>query len=291
MEQGESPVPPLHRRIARSMFRATSPDRHGVGWWDLTEILLVAFGFLLYFLVRGAPADRTADALRHAHEIVNLEFTLGFFIEPAVQRWVLESSILWRTMNFVYFWFDFPLIVTVGLVMFFRSRTHYTLLRDSLLISGGIALIIYYTFPVAPPRFLTEWGFIDTLEVFSNLSYQAQSMQPFVNPFAAVPSLHVGWSALLLVAVFSATKNPLARLGAVAVLVLQCVAVVGTGNHFVFDGIVGLIVCAVGLGIAIWLQRAGYPLIRRRLAIWSGVPAPAASEIVRAESHKVHADP
>lgn len=281
---------PLHRRIASSVFRATSPERKGVSWWDASEILLVALGFLLYFLVRGAPSDRTADALRHAHRIVDLEFTLGFFIEPTVQRWVLESEILWRTMNFVYFWFDFPLIVFVGLVMFFRSRTHYTLLRDSLLISGGFALVFYYMFPVAPPRFLTEWGFVDTLELFSNLSYQAQSMQPFVNPFAAVPSLHVGWSALLVVAVFSATRSALARAGVVAVLVLQCVAVVGTGNHFVFDGIVGLLVCAIALGIAIWLQRTGYPLMRRRLAIWSGVPEPAARELVRAESQHLGAD-
>ena len=247
----------------------------------------MGLGFLLYFLVRGAPADRTADALRHAHQIVDLEFSLGVFIEPAVQHWVLSSGILWRTMNFVYFWFDLPLIVTVGLIMFFRARRHYTLLRDGLLISGGIALVMYYAFPVAPPRFLPEWGFVDTLEVFSNLSYQAQSMQPFVNPFAAVPSLHVGWAMLLVVSVFMATRNPFARLAVTTVLALQCVAVVGTGNHFVFDGVVGVIVCAVGLGIALWLRDIGYPALRRRLAVWSGAHATPAR---RTDSRKLPAD-
>lgn len=273
------------------MFAATHPERRGVGWWDFSEVALVALGFLLYFLVRGAPADRTADALRHARWIVDIEFSLGLFIEPTIQRWVLESELLWRTMNFVYFWFDFPLIVAVGLFMFFRSRTHYTLLRDSLLISGGIALIMYYTFPVAPPRFLTEWGFVDTLELFSNLSYQAQSMQPFVNPFAAVPSLHVGWSALLVFVVFQATRNTLARVGAVAVMVLQCIAVVGTGNHFVLDGVAGLLVCAVALGIALWLQRWGYPAVRRQLGIWAGAkPVPMADAAARADSRKLPVD-
>ncbi len=251
------------------MLDATRPERTGVRWWDVSEIALVALGFLLYFLVRGAPGDRTADALRHAHYIVDIEFSLGMFVEPTIQRWVLASDFLWRTMNFVYFWFDFPLIIAVGLFMFFRSRDNYTLLRDSLLISGGIALIIYYTYPVAPPRFLTEWGFVDTLEVFSNLSYQAQSMQAFVNPFAAVPSLHVGWSALLVVGVFRATRNPLARVAVVGVMVLQCIAVVGTGNHFVLDGVVGLVVCGVALALAFWLQRAGYPAMRRQLAVWA----------------------
>lgn len=260
---------PLHRRVARSVLRATSPQRQGVGWWDVSEVALVALGFLLYFLVRGAPADRTEDALRHARWIVDLERSLGMFVEPHVQEWVLSSGLLWRVMNFVYFWFDFPLIVGVGLFMFFRCRTHYTLLRDSLLLSGGIALVIYYTFPVAPPRYFPELGFVDTLEVYSNLSYQAQSMQPFVNPYAAVPSLHVGWSALLVYAVFRATPNALARWSVIAVFVLQSVAVVGTGNHFVFDGVAGLAVCAVGLAIALWLQRVGYPRMRGRLAVWA----------------------
>ena len=281
---------PLHRRLASRLLEATRPGRQGLGWWDFSEILLVAFGFLLYFLVRGAPGDRTADALRNAHNIVNIEFSLGLFIEPAVQRWVLDSDLLWRAMNFVYFWFDFPLIIAVGLVMFFRCRGYYTLLRDSLLISGGIALVVYYTYPVAPPRYLTEWGFVDTLEVYSNLSYQAQSMQPFVNPFAAVPSLHVGWSALLVFAMFTATRNRFARAGSVAVLVLQSVAVVGTGNHFVFDGLAGLLVCAVGLAVALWLQRIGYPAARRQLAVWAGAPSAPALEVMRADSRELPVD-
>ncbi|HRC63407.1 MAG TPA: phosphatase PAP2 family protein [Dehalococcoidia bacterium] len=262
---------PLHRRLARSMLLATSPQRQGVGWWDVSEVALVALGFLLYFLVRGAPADRTEDALQHARSIVDLERSLGMFIEPHVQEWVLSAGILWRLMNFVYFWFDFPLIVGVGLFMFFRSRTYYTLLRDSLLLSGGLALLIYYTFPVAPPRYLTDLGFVDTLEVYSNLSYQAQSMQPFVNPYAAVPSLHVGWSALLAYAVFRATANVFARAAVLGVFVLQCIAVMGTGNHFAFDGFVGLLVCALGLAMAMWLQRAGYPAVRGRLAAWADI--------------------
>jgi hypothetical protein len=284
-------VASLRRRIASTIFDATRPERRGVSWWDASEVALVALGFLLYFLVRGAPTDRTADALRNAQYIVDLEFSLGLFIEPTIQRWVLESEFLWRTMNFVYFWFDFPLIVAVGLFMFFRARTHYTLLRDSLLISGGIALIMYYTFPVAPPRFLTEWGFVDTLELFSNLSYQAQSLQPFVNPFAAVPSLHVGWSALLVFAVFRATRNGLARAGSVVVMALQWVAVVGTGNHFVFDGVIGLLVCGVALVLALWLQSWGYPAVRRQLAVWAGAtPLAMPGAVVRPESRKLSVD-
>lgn len=254
-------------RVLRYLLHATHPRRSGIAWFDLVEIALVALGFLFYFLVRGAVADRTADALSNARWIVDLQASLGVWVEPRLQTWVLERELLVRAMNFVYFWLDFPLIVGVGLLLFWKRRNCYTLLRDSLLISGGIALIVYWAYPVAPPRFLPEWGFVDTLEQFSNLSYQAQSLQPFVNPFAAVPSLHVGWAALLAVAVFGATKNLPARLASIATFVLQSIAVVATANHYLFDGAVGLIVCGVAFALALGMQRHGYPAIRNGIAL------------------------
>lgn len=235
-------------------------------WWDVGEIALVALGFLLYFLVRGAVIDRTGDALYHARRVIEFQSQLGLWIEPAFQAWVVETRLVTRTMNFVYFWFDFPLIIGVGLLLFWRSRANYTLLRDALLISGAFALILYWTFPVAPPRYLTEWGFVDTLEQHANLSYQAQSMRPFVNPFAAVPSLHVGWSALLAVVTFRATRRLVYRVAVVVLFVLQALAVVATANHFLFDGVAGLLVCAPAFGIALWLQRTGYPRLHRWIA-------------------------
>jgi hypothetical protein len=268
----------VRRRAARSVLRGTSPHRNGVAWWDISELGLVSLGFLAYFLVRGGVVDRTAEALANARGIVSLERAFGFFIEPNVQMWVLSSEFLWRTMNFVYFWLDFPLIVVVGLLLFWRRRREYTLLRDTLLLSGALALVVYYAYPVAPPRYFPEWGFVDTMALYAELSYQAQSMKPFVNPFAAVPSLHVGWAMLLVISVFRATRSVPARGGVLMVFALQGVAVVGTGNHFIFDGIVGLVMCALALPLAFGLHRVGYPAIRRRIAQWA-----------RAESRPEHA--
>ena len=252
--------------LLRFVVRETRPGRTRLGWWDLSEIALVALGFLFYFVVRGAVVDRTAEALRNARLIIDLQSSLGVWIEPQVQSLMLDAQPLMRAMNFVYFWFDFPLIIGVGLLLFWKSRRHYTLLRDALLISGAIALFVYWSFPVAPPRFMTEWGFIDTLEQFDNLSYQAQSLQAFVNPFAAVPSLHVGWAMLLMLTLFAATSNALVRLAGVAVFVLQIVAVVATGNHYLTDAVVGLAVCGVAWLAAGQLNATGYPRLRSWLA-------------------------
>ena len=275
-----SSVNSVQRRAIGHLSRATNPHRTKVLWWDLGEIGLFGLGFLAYFLVRGAVVDREVDAFANAHRIIDLQSSLRLWVEPTFQTWVLETELLMRAMNFVYFWLDFPLIIATGLLLFWRSRPNYTLLRDALLISGAFALVVYWTFPVAPPRYLDEYGFVDTLEQFANLSYQAQSMAPFVNPFAAVPSLHVGWAALLAAVIFRATSNPLYRLAAVAALLAQSVAVIGTANHYLFDGVVGLAVCVPAYAIALWLQRSGYPrlhaaIARRADAQRTGEPAGA----------------
>jgi hypothetical protein len=248
------------------VLSSTSPSRRRLHWWDLTEIALVAVGFLAYFLVRGAVVDRAPVALANAREIVTFQAALGLWLEPRIQATSLEWHTLVRAMNFVYFWLDFPLIVGIGLLLFWRRRAYYTLLRDSLLISGAMALVCYYSFPVAPPRYLAEWGFVDTLARYDQLSYQAQSMRPFVNPYAAVPSLHVGWAALVAATLFRATRRMLARATGLALVVAQAAAVVITANHFFFDAFVGLAVCAAAWIVALWLQRFGYPLVRVWLA-------------------------
>lgn len=252
----------MRLRLYRYLHRVTAPERTGLAWFDLIEFGLAALGFLCYFVVRGGVVDDAGAALDHARWIIDAQQTFGIFVEPAVNQWVLESAWRVRSVNFVYFWLDFPLIVGVAVVLFVRSRGHYTVLRDALLISGGFALVMYWTFPVAPPRYLPEWGFVDTLAEFDNLSYQAQSMRPFVNPFAAVPSLHVGWSLILVIVMFDVTRVGWVRAAIVAVLGAQIVSVVGTANHFLFDAVVGALVSLAGLAVALWLQRGGYPRLR-----------------------------
>ena len=156
------------------------------------EIGLVALAFLLYFIVRGLVVDRHVEAERNARDIIDLERTLGIFWEPRLQELILDHRWAVEFNNFVYFWLDFPLIVVVGLWMYFYRRHEYTVARDALLLSGAIALVIYNLYPVMPPRLLPGAEFVGTIEKYSDLSYQAQSTQAFVNPYAAVTSLHFG---------------------------------------------------------------------------------------------------
>jgi hypothetical protein len=154
----------------------------------------------------------------------------------------------------VYFWAHAPLIVSVGAWLFARHRPTYLLMRNSFLISAVIGLVSYRFFPVAPPRLVPGYGFIDTMQEHSKLSYQAQSLKPFVNPYAAVPSFHFGWSFLVFSAMVMALPRHAVSWGlGLGQAGLILVSIVATANHWFLDAAAGLAVCAIGLVSAVIL--------------------------------------
>lgn len=234
--------------------------------WDLA---LMAAAFLLYYLVRGLVVERASEATSRAIGLVELEQRLGLFWELQMQAWIMSSDLLIRFFNAIYVYAHFPLIVVVGLWLFFFHRQQYVRYRNAFLISGAIGLLIFNLFPTAPPRLLPPvYAVVDTMAAFSPINYD---MQPaaFVNKYAAMPSLHLGWNLLLGLAIIAASASPLLRAFAVLMPLAMAMAVVVTGNHFILDVVVGVVVALLGLWGAVALERHGGRLRRallRRLA-------------------------
>lgn len=243
--------------VARAMDAAR---RHRV-YRDVFEIGLVALAFLLYFIVRGAVVDRADDAYANARHIMDFERSVGIFWEPRLQEIVLHRKPLIDLFNFIYFWLDFPLIVTIGFWLYFFRRHEYTIARDALLLSGAISLVIYALYPVMPPRLLPTGEFVGTIEQYNQLSYQAQSLSAFVNPYAAVPSLHFGWAMIIGGALVVSVRQPLVRGFGLLLPWAQLAAIVFTANHYITDAVVGCAVCVVGLGLAWGMQVWVYPWV------------------------------
>lgn len=226
------------------------------------EAGVVAAGGLAYFLIRGAVGDRIPEATARALALIDLERTLGLSWERVLQDWILPSPALIALVNAAYFWLHLPVIVVAAVWLFWRERPLYVFTRNAFMASAVIGLAMYYLLPVAPPRFFPELGFVDTMARYSQTSYQAQEMGPFVNPFAALPSLHIGWALLLSLALWRARgrRGPLWRVGlwgAAAVLLpaAQFLAVVMTANHYVLDVAAGAAAAAAAALIALGWQR------------------------------------
>ncbi len=271
---------------------------------DLLEGVIVAVAFLLYFWVRGAVVDRPEAAYWHARDIINVQRALGFFWEDNLNNWVKDREFWAQTMNIIYFYLHFPLIIVFGIWLYYFRRHKYTFARDSFLASGAIALIIYWTYPVAPPRALPALaaqfdpnapayihGFLDTMRQYLGYAYDTESTRAFVNPYAAMPSLHFGWDLLLGIAIISAFWRQrwlwiMAPIG-VGLPALQVFSITLTANHFFLDAAAGGVVALAGLGLALALQRWVYPALLARVRRWH---SPALKRWVLGDSRHWTAD-
>lgn len=245
------------RRCRSGWITATPGARLVPDIWAFSrELLLAGLGGLVYFLIRGGVVDRAEEAFARARDVIDLEGSLGIFWEPAMQAWILDSPGLIQVANAVYFWLHMPLIIVMALWLFVRRREVYRLARNAFLGSAVIALVMYATLPLAPPRFFPELGFVDTMALYSESNYQAQEVGVFVNPYAALPSLHFGWALLLGVALWMARPHGRrwgAPFAAAALLIPlgQFSAIVLTGNHFIIDAVAGAAVAGIGLAGAL----------------------------------------
>lgn len=223
--------------------------------WGIQEAVVVVAAFIVYFAIRAAVVSRASEALLNAYDIIELERALGIYWELEMQAWILDSYVAIRVMNWVYFWGHMPLVVVFAVWLYVTNRHSYRLVRNAFLASGAIAVVVYATYPLAPPRLVPFEGYVDTMALFDRVSYQAQETQAFVNPYAAMPSLHFGWSMLLGAAVAWVGRSPPTIAFGVLWPVGMFFSIVLTGNHFILDAVAGAIVSFVGLGIAIGLER------------------------------------
>jgi hypothetical protein len=271
-----------NERVRRSELRGPSTWR-GVA----LQFVLILTAALFYFGVRGLTQGSEASAIAHGLDVLSFEQRLGIDAEDALQRATLRNHTTVTLANWVYMWGHWPVVATTLFVLYRRDHTRYLLLRNAMFLSGAVGLVIFATYPVAPPRLLPGSPFVDTVTNWSN-SYRVLQPPALVNRYAAVPSLHVGWNLLVGIALWLSFRSIAARVVAVVGPVLMMVAVVATANHYVLDAVLGAAVSLAAMaGIASWDRIRG----RRRRGL-AGIPAPDDrghhGEVV--EDHAVHAE-
>ena len=220
----------------------------------LAQLMLVVGAALMYFLVRGLTESNVESATAHAHDILRVESWLHIDVEAAVQRRVLEHRWIVNASNWVYIWGHWPVIATTLFWLHRSDRAAFMFARNAIFASGAIGLVIYMSYPVAPPRLL-DVGFVDTVTELSR-SYRVLQPPALVNKYAAMPSLHVGWNLLIGMFLYRGATRWWLRVAGVLSPTLMFVAVVTTANHYVLDSVIGIVVALIGLWIASRLRRS-----------------------------------
>ena len=245
-----------------------APRGHGFGrasFEFLRQVVLILTAILLYFGVRGLTEGDVSSAVKAGLEILAFEERIGLDLEHWAQGLIVDNDALVAFSNWVYIWGHWPVISLVLVWTYLTNRSAFLTLRNAMFISGAIGLVIFMSYPVAPPRLL-EVGLMDTVSEFSN-SYRILQPPDLVNQYAAVPSLHVGWNLLIGITIFTSTRRIWLRAIGVIIPVLMAISVVVTANHFVIDGFLGAIVALIGL----WASKRFTPqlvALDRRIHEW-----------------------
>jgi len=245
--------------------------RGRVGLLAGREIALIAAGLFAYRLVRFWVKDQMSEAFTNAHRIMRWERAIGIFTEVDLQSTVLEKRAIIFTLNRYYFVAHFLGTAILLTWLFIRHRDMYGRVRRVLFAVTIGALALHVAFPLAPPRWFPEFGFIDTLQTYGPKVYDSGTVASAANQIAAMPSLHVAWAIIAAWAIITALQSRWRWL-AVIHPVAMILAVVVTGNHWWLDAAVASLLVATATQLDRPVQRF---LEARTLRIETAAAEPA----------------
>ena len=207
----------------------------------------------LYELARRLVGRDTAQADAHAHRLVALECSLHLFVEANVQRAVQTLPGLTSLLGVAYL--TLHLAVTAGVLLWLHRRhpEGYPFVRTTLLLASGLALVGFLAYPTAPPR-LAGIGILDTVSG-RHVDLNRGLVSSLYNPYAAVPSMHIGYALIVAAGLLRHGRRLLVRAIGALYPPFVLLVIVATGNHFFLDAAAGAFVGGLAAALAALLTR------------------------------------
>lgn len=219
------------------------------------EIAFILLSYWVYSLVRNAVPTHEKPAFEHARSVLDLEKSLHIDIELTFNK-VFDSAHwggwhwLANTADYYYAVMHFIIVISVLVWVYVKHPMNYRSTRTALYAANGLAALGFWFYPLAPPRLMTSPHFIDTVVKYHTWgSWGSGSVSKISNQFAAMPSLHIGWSLWAGLTLFMLSRRWWLRTLGLLYPVVTFFVIIGTANHFVLDAIGGVVVLTLGFAI------------------------------------------
>ncbi|ALV32239.1 phosphatase PAP2 family protein [Streptomyces sp. CdTB01] len=240
--------------ITATTLRAAS-SRGRLRWWS--ELPLIAVVYTLYSGARLLVRGKVGDAVGHGVDILHDERRVHLDPERWFNQLFAHHAFLGVPADFAYASLHYIVTPATLVWLWCRHRAHYRVARTGLTISTLIGLVGFTLLPTAPPRLLTGGhGFIDTMAQYSSFGWWGSAasaprgMGHLTNQYAAMPSLHVGWSLWCGILLFRYGRHWSVRTLGVIYPIATTLIVLGTANHYLMDVVAGVLVMGVGFALA-----------------------------------------
>jgi len=260
------------------------PAARPLRWWKE-----VGFGiavYAVYSFVRnqfGSASGDPGPAFEHATQVIRLQESVGLFFEADLQAWYLDlpASGLIRLWNIFYGLAHFIVTFAALVWLFRRDPERYPLWRNTLALTTCLAVVGFAVYSLMPPRLLDDpgeygacqiyapeavagwelgdehpeacdrYGFVDTVARYGGwISFGNEGYKDVSNQYAAMPSMHIGWSTWSALVLVPLVRRRWARGLAAAYPVITLACIIVTGNHYWLDGVGGLACLGAGFLLA-----------------------------------------
>jgi PAP2 superfamily len=221
----------------------------------ILQLALLAAAYWAWRHARGAVDGSMGVSFSHARDLVDAERSLGLLIEPNIQRWALDTGWPAEVARWGYANLHFKGSCLMLAIVYFRYRGSFGFVRNAVFAAMAISVAGYAFFPTAPPRFLPELGLDPSSAVTGNEPQLVKPGDPLFNPFAAVPSMHIGLSVLLAGSLGLLVRPIALRVLFFSYPLLMTYVVIASGNHFWLDAVFGVATAALAAGVALLLAR------------------------------------
>jgi len=246
----------------------------------VVELGAMAILAVIYNTVRAGGGSDRAVAMAHARDIARLEGAVFRHLELNLDHWIVTVPVL--AVAACYFYALMHYVMTPTILVLSRRRGGWQYWRGywALVVGSAIALVIYANWPLAPPRLMPELGTIDVMQHFADAGWWGDAasaprgLGDATNQFAAMPSLHFGWSLWCGIQMWGFGRLRW-RVAAVAYPTLQAVVVVATANHFLLDVVGGATCILLGYAVVTVIGRALGKTGARRTAVAEPAPVVA----------------
>jgi hypothetical protein len=220
----------------------------------LVELGALAVLAVIYNTVRAGGGDDEDAAMDHARDVVAIEGAIFRHLELNLDHWIVTVPVL--AVAACYFYALMHYLMTPAVLVLSRRRGGWQYWRGywALVVGSGIALVVYANWPLAPPRLMPELGTIDVMQHFARAGWWGDAasaprgLGDATNQFAAMPSLHFGWSLWSGIQMWGFGGRRW-RMAAVAYPTLQAVVVLATANHFLLDVLGGATCILLGYAV------------------------------------------
>lgn len=246
------------------------PDRRSPLW---VEAVVIAWLLFVYDEINNLSPLRLHTALAHAASLLHFENVWHLNPELSLNTWGTAHRALALPMADFYDAAHFVLTLGVVAILWWRRPDLYRPLRNTLVLVNVIGFIVFWAYPLAPPRMLPGAGFVDVVAVTHAWgSWQTNAMASQANELAAMPSLHMAWACWTALSVWRMLPGRRWRALVVVYPLLTAVIVMATGNHFLLDVVAGVLTFLLaGIGARALARMVGTWRMSRA-PMWSKSP-------------------